>query len=72
MGNSGETKSNIRGARQAGVSEDRSGEATSKKTLSDIEESEKDSGSATDDHASAPAPDGQFDEGGEIKNAGPM
>lgn len=43
--------------------DDPSSGATSKKTLSDIEEAQDDSGIAADDHASVPSPDGQFDEG---------
>ena len=72
MGHSGEDS--LKGDKGIGrdISEERSSEATSKKTLKDIEETEKDSGSATDDQGSPPAPDGQFDENREIGNAGPM
>ena len=47
-------------------------EATSKETLSDIRENEKQSGSTAVKHDSGPSPDGAFDESGEIKDAGPM
>jgi hypothetical protein len=47
-------------------------EATSKETLSDIEESEANVSSLSP-HDPGPSPDGTFDEGGEIKDdAGPM
>ena len=68
MTNSDKSKSN---EPEAVTPNDHSSEATSKKTLKDIEESEKDSGSASDDHGSPPAPDGQFDESSELGNAGP-
>ncbi len=47
-------------------------EATSKETLSDIEETEAqvDSGTAAPDPG--PAPDGAFDDDDETKDAGPM
>lgn len=47
-------------------------EATSDELLSDVEEEEAgvDSGSSTPDPG--PSPDGAFDQGGEIKDAGPM
>lgn len=47
-------------------------EATSKETLSDIEESEANVSSETSQPDPGPSPDGTFDEGGEIKDAGPM
>jgi hypothetical protein len=47
-------------------------EATSKETLSDVQENEKSSGSTADKHDSGPSPDGAFDESDEIKDAGPM
>ncbi|HEV7396733.1 MAG TPA: hypothetical protein VGN86_09520 [Pyrinomonadaceae bacterium] len=47
-------------------------EATSNKTLSDIEETEKDSSSSNPGDESSPAPDGQFDETMEKDKAGPM
>jgi len=50
---------------------DRTSDPTSKKTLADIEESEKDSGGG-DAGATAPSPDGQFDENDEQTKAGPM
>lgn len=49
-----------------------SSEATSKKTLSDIEEEQKDSSAVADDHSAVPSPDGQDermkDESGRMKN----
>jgi len=47
-------------------------DATSKETLSDVRENEKQSGSTAAKHDSGPSPDGAFDESGEIKDAGPM
>jgi hypothetical protein len=38
-----------------------SSEATSQKTLSDIEEGQKDSSAAADDNSAVPSPDGQFE-----------
>jgi hypothetical protein len=46
--------------------------ATSKETLNDIEESEADVSSWSSQPDPGPSPDGTFDEGGEIKDAGPM
>ncbi|MCU1264685.1 MAG: hypothetical protein JWM21_1003 [Acidobacteria bacterium] len=51
--------------------DDLSSGATSKKTLSDIEETEKDTGPASSDHSS-PSLDGAFDEPGEQSKTGPM
>lgn len=47
-------------------------DATSTETLSDVQESEKESGSTADKHDSGPSPDGAFDESDETKDAGPM
>jgi hypothetical protein len=47
-------------------------EATSDKTLNDIEETEKVSSTSNADDESSPAPDGQFDETAEKDKAGPM
>jgi hypothetical protein len=47
-------------------------DATSKETLSDVQESETESGSTADKHDSGPSPDGALDESAEIKDAGPM
>jgi hypothetical protein len=53
--------------------DNRSPDETSKKTLEDIEEEQKDSGAGPDDHPSSPSPDGQFNEThGERDDAGPM
>jgi hypothetical protein len=47
-------------------------EATSKETLSDLEESEENSGSSSSEIDPGPSPDGSFDESDELKDAGPM
>lgn len=47
-------------------------EATSKETLSDIQDSEKESGSAGGESNPGPSPDGRLDEADELKDAGPM
>jgi hypothetical protein len=47
-------------------------EATSKETLSDIEETEKDPVSESSTPDPGPSPDGALDENDEIKDAGPM
>lgn len=51
---------------------ERKAEATSKETLSDLEETEKGLASPLDESSPGPSPDGQLDETGEIKDAGPM
>ncbi|HXD34662.1 MAG TPA: hypothetical protein VN643_26310 [Pyrinomonadaceae bacterium] len=50
---------------------DQPAEATSAKTLSDLEEEEK-VPSASKANDTAPSPDGQFDENAEKERAGPM
>ena len=50
---------------------ERKSEATSKETLSDLEETEKDL-TSPEQSSSGPSPDGQLDETDEIKDAGPM
>ena len=52
--------------------DERKSEATSRETLSDIEETEGDSVSDTPSHDPGPSPDGLLDEPDEIKDAGPM
>jgi hypothetical protein len=52
--------------------EDRLSEATSDKTLSDLEESETDSSENDSGLDPGPSPDGLLDEPDEIKDAGPM
>ena len=47
-------------------------DATSNKTLSDIEETEKDSSLENPSEDPGPSPDGLLDEPGEIKDTGPM
>ena len=71
MGNSNDTK---RVAAPTGAKdlEDRLSEATSNKTLSDIEETEKDSSLENPKDDIGPSPDGLLDEPDEIKDAGPM
>ncbi len=52
------------------VSED--SDATSKETLSDIEDNEGSVGSGSSGSDPGPSPDGALDESDEIKDAGPM
>jgi hypothetical protein len=47
-------------------------DATSKETLSDVEQNEEDSGSSVSQTDRGPSPDGALDESDEIKDAGPM
>jgi hypothetical protein len=47
-------------------------EATSKETLSDVEENQKNFESGSSDSDPGPSPDGAFDESDETKDAGPM
>lgn len=49
---------------------ERKSEATSKETLSDLEETEKGLASLGEESSSGPSPDGQLDETDEIKDAG--
>ncbi|MBA3354644.1 MAG: hypothetical protein H0U18_01640 [Pyrinomonadaceae bacterium] len=75
MGNSGTTKSKSPEKRDAKTSQDRLSEATTDKTVSDLEDSEKvsDSTPATpSDKTSVPSPDGMLDEPDGIKDAGPI
>jgi len=51
---------------------ERKSEATSDKTLSDLEETETDSSSTDTGLDPGPSPDGLLDEPDEIKDAGPM
>lgn len=55
-----------------GQLDERQSEATSDDTLSDIEETQKDSSLENPREDPGPSPDGMFDEPGEIKDAGPM
>jgi hypothetical protein len=50
---------------------ERKADATSKETLKDLEETEKNSNSTGTRHP-APSPDGSLDEADEVKDAGPM
>ncbi len=61
MGNAGTTKSQSPEKRKAKTSQDRLSEATSEKTVSDLEESEKISDSSPVDRGYVPAPDGTPD-----------
>ena len=47
-------------------------DATSKETVSDLEESEKDDGAGSAPNEPGPSPDGAFDEGDESDAAGPV
>jgi len=62
------------GSGQAGAKDpkDRSSDAVSNKTLSDIEETENISSVESPGHGPGPSPDGLLDEPDEIKDAGPM
>jgi hypothetical protein len=51
---------------------ERKSEATSDKTLSDLQGTEKDSSSADTGLNPGPSPDGMLDEPDEIKDAGPI
>ena len=51
---------------------ERKSEATSDETLSDLQETEKDSNSTETGLDPGPSPDGMFDEQDEIKDAGPI
>ena len=51
---------------------ERKSEATSDKTLKDLQETEKDSNSTDTGSGPGPSPDGTFDEPDEIKEAGPI
>lgn len=70
MGN--DTKRDVAGTAGPKDSEDRLSEATSDKTLSDIEETEQDSSLENAKDDLGPSPDGLLDEPDEIKDAGPM
>ena len=52
--------------------EPKDSDATSKETVSDLEESEKDEGTGGSADDPGPSPDGAFDEGNESDAAGPM
>ena len=52
--------------------EERKSEATSDKTLSDLEQTETDSSSTDTGLDPGPSPDGMLDEPDEIKDAGPI
>ena len=54
--------------RAAGADSD----ATSKETLSDLEENKENVGSSGSESDSGPSPDGALDESDETKDAGPM
>ena len=71
MENSSDTKSSAGGPGAKDPS-DRSSEAASKKTLSDLEETENVSTEASPSHDPGPSPDGLLDKRDELKDAGPM
>ena len=52
--------------------EERKSEATSDKTLSDLEQTETDSSSTDTGLDPGPSPDGMLDQPGEIKDSGPI
>jgi hypothetical protein len=52
--------------------DERKSEATSAETLSDLQETESESGSEDSERDPGPSPDGLLDEPDEIKDAGPM
>ena len=72
MGNSKDSEPDGLEKARAKALEDRASEATSGKTLSDIEELEQDSSLENPSEDPGPSPDGLLDEPGEIKDAGPM
>jgi hypothetical protein len=72
MGNSDDTKSDVTGKPGAKNLKDRLSEATSNETLSDLEETESETGSTKTELDPGPSPDGLLDEPNEIKDAGPM
>ena len=72
MENSRDTKPRASGPAGAKDPKDRSSEAASKKTLSDLEETEKVSTAESPSYDPGPSPDGLLDERDEIKDAGPM
>jgi hypothetical protein len=72
MQNSNDTKRGGSSAAGAKDPKDRSSEAVSNKTLSDIEETENVSSVESPGHDPGPSPDGLLDEPDEIKDAGPM
>ena len=47
-------------------------DATSKDTVSDLEDGKEDAGSGSSSPDSGPSPDGAIDESPEVKDAGPM
>ncbi len=72
MGNSNDTKPDVTGKPGAKDLKDRLSEATSDETLSDLEETESESGSTQSGLDPGPSPDGLLDEPDELKDAGPM
>ncbi len=67
----GESKREIQSNEKDGAQKSDS-DATSKETLSEVRESEKDSSSSPDKSDSGLSPDGALDESDESKDAGPM
>ena len=76
MGNAHETKPDGPDKTGAKSSGDRFSEATSDKTLSDLEETESETDSTNPDSRPGPSPDGSLDglidESNEIKDTGPI
>ena len=70
-----ESKDRESSKREDGSEQDAAGadsEATSKETVSDLQENETDVGSSSSKPDSGPSPDGALDESDETKDAGPM
>lgn len=72
MGNSNDTNLEVTGKPRTKDLKDRLSEATSDETLSDLEETESESGSTNSERDPGPSPDGLLDEPDELKDAGPM
>jgi len=72
MLNQGEKNSHEQESSKAEQLEERKSEATTKETVSDLQEIDEDSGSVNPDPDPGPSPDGAIDESDEIKDAGPM
>ena len=72
MGDSNKTELNARKDDSEALLGERKSEATSDKTLSDLEETETDSSSIDTGLNPGPSPDGMLDQPDEIKDAGPI
>ena len=72
MGDSNKTELNARKDDSKALLDERKSEATSDKTLRDLEETETGSSSTDTGFDSGPSPDGMLDEPDEVKDAGPI